>query len=208
MAEYAFRRYDESADAAFYEMPRLVTHIDDDAIAAVTNLYREMLPAGGAILDLMSSWVSHLPSDVEYGRVVGLGMNEAELKANPRLASWLVHDLNADQHLPFEDGEFDAATICVSIQYLIHPVTLIRDIGRVLRPGGPLVISFSNRCFPTKAIMLWQSLNDVGHTQLVEQYFQAAGNWTDIQVLDRSPDPGRSDPLYAVIGRSLGGHPG
>jgi SAM-dependent methyltransferase len=204
MAQYAFRRYDESTDAEFYEVPRLVTHIDDDAIAAVTQVYREVLPAGGAILDLMSSWVSHLPPEVEYSRVVGLGMNEVELKANPRLTSWLVHDLNADPHLPFEDSEFDAATICVSIQYMVHAVTVIRDIGRVVRPGGTLVISFSNRCFPTKAIMLWQSLTDAGHTQLVEQYLKAAGNWTDIQILDRSPNPGRSDPLYAVTGHGLG----
>jgi SAM-dependent methyltransferase len=204
MAQHAFRRYDESADTEFYEVPRLVTHIDDDAIAAVTQVYREVLPAGGAILDLMSSWVSHLPPEVEYSRVVGLGMNEVELKTNPRLNSWLVHDLNADPHLPFEDAEFDAATICVSIQYLVHAVAVIRDIGRVVRPGGPLVISFSNRCFPTKAIMLWQSLTDEGHTQIVEQYLKAAGNWTDIQILDRSPNPGRTDPLYAVLGRSLG----
>src|SRR5207248_8718713 len=118
---------------------------------------------GGAILDLMSSWVSHLPPEVAYERVVGLGMNEVELKANPRLTTWLVHDLNADPRVPFEDDEFDAAMICVSIQYLVQPVTVIRDIGRVVRPGGPLVITFSNRCFPTKAIMLWQSLNDDGH---------------------------------------------
>src|SRR3954447_9283067 len=200
----AFRRYDESVDGLFYEVPRLVTHIDDDAIGAVTQLYRELLPSDGAILDAMSSWVSHLPPEIGYKRVVGLGMNQRELEANPRLESWVVHDLNADPRIPFADGEFDAATICVSIQYLVHPVTVIRDLGRVVRPGGPLAITFSNRCFPTKAIMLWQSLGDQGHLDLVEQYLLAAGNWADVQKLDRSPNPGGSDPLYAVAGRSLG----
>jgi hypothetical protein len=203
-AASAFRRYDESADADFYQVPRLVTHIDDDAVAAVTQIYREYLPEGGVILDLMSSWVSHLPPEASYARVIGLGMNQVELEANPRLASWVVHDLNTDPRLPFADGEIDAATICVSIQYLVHPVTVIRDIGRVVRPGGSLIISFSNRCFPTKAVMLWQSLGDEGHTQLVQKYFEAAGNWTDVTILDRSPNQGRSDPLFAVIGRSLG----
>ena len=144
-AEQLFRRYDETPDDAFYVMPRLVTHIDDHAIEAVTQLYRELFPSDGAILDLMSSWVSHLPAEVSYRRVVGLGMNAEELAANPRLDEWLVHDLNREPHLPFADAEFDAAGICVSIQYLTQPVAGLRDLGRVLKVGGPLVISFSNR---------------------------------------------------------------
>src|SRR4051795_13337885 len=117
----AFRRLDEGPDEAFYREPRFVTHIDEAAIAAVTDLYRRHFPPGGAILDLMSSWVSHLPPEVEYARVVGIGMNAEELAANPRLHRWLVHDLNQQPQLPFADGEFDGACICVSIQYLTHP---------------------------------------------------------------------------------------
>ena len=173
-----FRRMDESPDALFYEVPRLVTHIDDAAIAAVTQLYREHFPAGGAILDLMSSWVSHLPEEIAYRRVVGLGMNAAELAANARLHARVVQDLNQDPRLPFADGEFDAGGICVSVDYLIHPVEVLRECGRVILPGGPLVITFSNRCFPTKAIAAWQMLDDEGHQRLVEQFFEAAGNWT------------------------------
>jgi SAM-dependent methyltransferase len=197
-----FGRFDESPDDEFYSAPRLVTHIDDTAIAAVTQLYREYFKPGSAILDLMSSWVSHLPTEVEYGRVTGLGMNAVELAANPRLHSWLVHDLNQTVHLPFADGEFDAAGICVSIQYLTHPVEVLRDVGRVVRPGGPLIISFSNRCFPTKAVFIWQKLDDNGHAALIERYFQLAGNWDDVEVLDRSAHHG--DPLYAVVARSRG----
>ena len=193
-----FKRMDESPDALFYEVPRLVTHIDDAAIAAVTQLYRDYFPVGGAILDLMSSWVSHLPEEVTYRRVVGLGMNAAELAANSRLHTRVVQDLNEDPHLPFADGEFDAGGICVSVDYLIHPVEVLRECGRVIIPGGPLVITFSNRCFPTKAIAAWQMLDDEGHQRLVEQFFEAAGNWTQITPLDRSPGLGH-DPLYAVV---------
>jgi SAM-dependent methyltransferase len=198
----AFRRLDETPDPAFYATPRFVTHIDDGAIAAVTRLYREHLPAGGAILDLMSSWISHLPPDIAYTRVVGLGMNADELAANPRLHAWTVHDLNAEPRLPFADGEFDGATCCVSIDYLVHPVAVLRDLARVLRPGSPLIITFSNRRFPTKVIALWETLDDAGHAQLVEHYLREAGGWEDVVTLDRSPETG--DPLFAVVARRAG----
>jgi SAM-dependent methyltransferase len=196
----AFKRYDESPDDLFYVQPRLVTHIDEGAIGAVTQLYREYFPAGGAILDLMSSWVSHLPGEVEYRRVVGLGMNREELEANPRLDERVVQDLNTDPRLPFADGEFDGAGLCVSIQYLTQPVQVLQEVGRVLRPGAPLVVSFSNRCFPTKAVFIWQALDDAGHGALVKRYLEWAGNWDGVEVLDRSP--GGGDPLYAVVGRA------
>lgn len=196
----AFTRPDDSPDERFYNFPRLVTHIDDAAIAAVTQLYREFFPAGGAILDLMSSWVSHLPPEVTYRRVVGLGMNEEELAHNPRLDSYVVHDLNQTPQLPFADGEFDAAAVCVSIQYLTRPVAVLREAGRVLREGAPLVITFSNRCFPTKAVRIWQSLDAAGHAHLIEHYLKEAGNWVDIRQLDRTPRRRGGDPLYAVVG--------
>ena len=197
-----FRRYDESPDAWFYRQPRLVTHIDDAAIAAVTQLYRELFPPGSAVLDLMSSWVSHLPPEIAYRRVVGLGLNQQELEANPRLDAWVVHDLNDEPRLPFADQEFDAAAVCVSIQYLIQPVAVLSDLARVLVPGAPLVVTFSNRCFPTKAVAIWQGLDDLGHAQLIVSYLRAAGGWTAIQALDRSPGPD-SDPLFAVVARRL-----
>ena len=196
---FGFRREDEAPDADFYAQPRLVTHIDEAAIAAVTQLYREHLPAGGAVLDLMSSWVSHLPAEVAYSRVVGLGMNRTELAANPRLNGHVVHDLNRDPRVPFADAEFDAAAICVSIQYLTRPAAVLRDLGRVLAAGGPLVITFSNRCFPTKAVHAWLQNDDLGHAALIARYLKAAHIWADIEHLDRSPPAG--DPLHAIVAR-------
>jgi SAM-dependent methyltransferase len=197
----AFDRYDEEPDELFYRMPRFVEHIDEVAIADVVRIHRERLPAGGAILDLMSSWVSHLPDDVAYARVAGLGMNAAELARNPRLTDYVVHDLNAQPVMPFADTSFDAATICVSIQYLTSPFTVLRDLARVVRPGGPAIVTFSNRCFPTKAVAIWQGLNDEGHVKLVSHYFTTAA-WERIEVL-RSP-PREADPLYAVIAAAPG----
>jgi SAM-dependent methyltransferase len=198
-----FSRLDESPDPLFYAEPRFVAHIDDAAIAAVTQLYREYLPPGGAILDLMSSWVSHLPPEIAYHEVIGIGLNRDELAANPRLSDGLVWDLNQAPRLPFGDARFDGAAICVSVDYLTQPIEVFRECGRVLRPGAPLVITFSNRCFPTKVIAAWRLLDDRGHQDLVARYFVEAGNWSGIEMLDRSP--GRDgDPLYAVIGRSTG----
>ncbi|GAC1306873.1 MAG: class I SAM-dependent methyltransferase [Vulcanimicrobiaceae bacterium] len=195
----AFARADESPDERFYREPRFVTHIDDRAVGAVTELYRERLPPGGHILDLMSSWVSHLPPEVAYASVVGIGMNERELGENPRLAAYLVHDLNLDPALPFDDGVFDAAAICVSIQYLTQPIAVLREAARVCRAGAPLVVTFSNRCFPTKAVAIWQALSDRGHAELIERYLVDAGGWGAIEALDRTPRGG--DPLFAIVAR-------
>lgn len=192
-------RQDEADDAEFYSFSRFVTHIDDGAIEAVKGLYRELLPVGGRVLDLMSSWISHLPEEAKYAEVVGVGMNASELAKNPRLDRYFVQDLNRAVALPFASGYFDAAAICVSIDYLVRPTAVVQELGRVVTPGGVLVITFSNRCFPTKAVAPWGYLDDAGHSEFVEARVSAAGNWTDIASLDRSPLHG--DPLFAVTAR-------
>jgi len=197
----AFTKLDGDEDELFYDEPRLVYHIDDNAVAALTEFYRAVLPKGGVLLDLMSSWVSHLPPETEYAEVIGLGMNATELAANPRLARWFVQNLNRDPALPLADASVDAAMICVSVQYLEEPIPVLREIARVLRPGGPIVISFSNRCFWTKAVAIWRGLGDEGHAALVERYLQVAG-FADIathRLAEWVED--RSDPLIAVVGR-------
>jgi SAM-dependent methyltransferase len=196
----AFAKLDTEEDEIFYEPPRLVYHIDDNAVAALTEFYRSALPAGGVLLDLMSSWVSHLPPEITYAEVIGHGMNAAELAANSRLTRWFVQNLNRDTRLPLGDGSVDAAMICVSVQYLQKPVIVLREVGRVLRPGSPLVISFSNRCFWTKAVAIWRALDDEGHAHLVERYMRNAGfersathrlaEWIEDQC----------DPMIAVVG--------
>jgi len=194
-------REDEADDALFYAAPRLVTHIDDAAIAALTGWLRRNLPAGGAVLDLMSSCVSHLPDDVAYGRIAGLGMNQAELDANKRLSERVIHDLTRTPALPYADAAFDACLITVSVQYLIHPIEVFADIARVLRPGGLCAVSFSNRCFPTKAIAVWRAMDDASHARLVGYYFVKAGGFEPPEFIDLSPAPGQSDPLYLVQAR-------
>ena len=192
------------APAGFEAIP--AQQIDDAAIAAVTNLHREILPAGGAILDLMSGWVSHLPPEIYYRKVVGVGPNACELAENPFLDEWRVQDLNRNPQLSFATAEFDGAAICVSIQHLTSPCEIIREVGRVLKPGAPLVVTFSSCCLATRAIACWHLLDDAGQLCLISHYFAEAGNWSDIRCLDRTP-LGGGDPLYAVIGRSLGPAP-
>jgi SAM-dependent methyltransferase len=197
----AYEREDESPDGTFYVVPRRVVHIDDRAIAALGRLYAEVLPVGGRLLDLMSSWRSHLPGAAAAREVVGLGLNAEEMVDNPQLTRSIVHDLNRDPGLPFGDGEFDGATCAVSIQYVLHPVRLFREVRRVLRAGAPFVVSFSNRCFPTKAVAVWLGRGDRQHLDLVRSYFEAAGRWDAVTAEDRSPD-GDGDPLYAVWARA------
>jgi SAM-dependent methyltransferase len=195
-----FQREDESDDAYFYTMPRFVVHIDAATIEALTQLYREILPPGGAILDLMSSWVSHLPEELPFARVAGLGMNAAELANNPRLSDHLVQDLNQNPELPFAPASFDAIVNAVSIQYLTRPVQVLRSCARILRPGGLNAVALSHRCFPTKAIRAWHVLPARERLEVVKEYFRAAGGYEEPVLLDRSP--AGADPLWVVMARS------
>jgi SAM-dependent methyltransferase len=189
-----FDRDDNAADSEFYRPPRLVTHIDDRAIAAVGALYTE-LELDGDVLDLMSSWISHFQRPPR--RLVGLGMNAAELAANPMLAEYVVRDLNADPILPFPDASFDAVTCCVSVDYLTNPIEVFTQVARVLRPGGPFVVTFSNRCFPSKAIHGWLGTDDETHLQIINAYFALSGGFGPVRGQLRTPR-GPGDPLYAV----------
>jgi SAM-dependent methyltransferase len=195
MPSDAFDRMDPTPDEAFYTYERKVVHIEVGAIEALRETYAEVLPAGARVLDLMSSWRSHLPY-TGIGPVTGLGMNAAEMEDNPQLDSYVVHNLNREPVLPFDDQAFDAVVCAVSVQYLTRPIEVFRDVIRVLTPGGPFVVSFSNRCFPTKAVAIWLANGDAGHRTLVRTYFERAG-FADI-VDERRPSP--DDPLYVLRG--------
>ena len=192
-----FRRPDESPDEHFYREPRFVAHIDQATIDALTGFYRTFIPPGARVLDLMSSWISHLPEDVAYSRVEGLGMNAAELGANERLDGFRVQNLNDDPELPYEEGAFDRALIAVSIQYLTRPVEVMSSLRRVLAEDGAVCIAMSHRLFPTKAIAAFQQLPPRERIQLVSVYLDRAG-FREIAFEDRSPDG--ADPLWLVTG--------
>ena len=195
----AFDKVDRGDDLAFYAPPRLVTHIDDAAIAELTHLYRDLVPGGARVIDLMSSWISHLPDDRHYDEVVGHGMNAAELTANPRLDRWFVQDLNADPALLLATGAFDAALCCVGVQYLQRPYEVLAEVRRALGPHAPFVVSYSNRCFPSKAVAVWRSLGMDKQASLIGHYLSSAGfGHVEVRVL---ADGRRGDPLIAVVGR-------
>ncbi len=206
-------KLDDTNDLNFYDSPRLVTHVDEGFIDRLTNLYRERLQPNIRILDLMSSWVSHLPNDLEYAHVEGHGMNAAELAKNPRLDHYFVQNLNQNPKLPLEDADFDAVLITVSIQYLQYPEAVLSEIYRVLKPDGLVIISFSNRMFYQKAIAAWRDGTDTERVNLVQRYFQSVAGFTKPEVtVHQPPLPGflqmlglaGGDPFYAVIARKGG----
>ncbi|KAK3210519.1 hypothetical protein Dsin_015225 [Dipteronia sinensis] len=203
--EEDFQRFDETSDLTFYDTPRFVTHIDDPAIAALTKYYSAVFPPsntpGISILDMCSSWVSHYPPGYKQDQIVGMGMNEEELKRNPVLREYIVQDLNSNPKLPFEDNSFDVITNVVSVDYLTKPLEVFKEMCRILKPGGLAIMSFSNRCFWTKAISIWTSTGDAEHAMIVGAYFHYARGFEPPQAVDISPNPGRSDPMYIVYSR-------
>ena len=201
LARAHFQRVDERDDRLFYRDARMVTHIDDEAIAALRAHYGRVFPANGAVLDLMSSCVSHFPRDFEPSRAAGLGMNADELAANHALTERVVHDINREPTLPYSGMSFDVVAIAVSVQYLRHPVEVFREIRRVLKPDAICAVSFSNRRFPTKAIALWTRTGDAAHVQVVSAYFHYAGGFRQLEAFHLSPNSGNSDPLYVVQAR-------
>jgi len=190
-----FSRQDPSPDARFYAAPRLVAHIDDAAIAAVGALYDE-LGVDGRVLDLMGSWVSHFTA--APAELVVLGMNPRELAANAAASERVVQDLNDDPALPFPDGSFDDAVCCVSVDYLTRPLEVFAEVARVLRPGGRFVCTFSNRCFPTKAIRGWLATDDSGHVRIVRRYFELTSGFGPPSSDLRTDPYVPGDPLYGV----------
>ena len=209
---HPFARLDEREDSEFYAQPRLVQHLDTMAIQQVTDIYARFLKDGMHVLDLMSSWVSHLPEDRSL-TITGLGMNQEELEKNPQLAIHAIQDLNAKPRLPWPDANFDAAICTVSIEYLTRPVEVMQEVGRVLKPGAPFVVSFSDRWFPTKVVGIWNDLHPFERMALVLAYFHRAGNFTDLATESVSgyPRPADdkyadrlqlADPIFAVSGRA------
>jgi SAM-dependent methyltransferase len=194
-----FQRADESDDALFYREARFVAHIDEATIASLTAFYRERVAPGARVLDLMSSWISHLPDDVRYARVEGHGMNAEELAGNPRLDAWHVQDLNRDARLPWPDAAFDAVLLAVSVQYLVDPVAVFKEVGRLLAPGGELIVATSHRCFPTKAVRAFQALAPADRLGLYAECLRRSEVFEPAEGHDRSP--AGADPLWIVTAR-------
>lgn len=201
-------KLDLADDALFYDQPRFVTHVDENFIDQLTQLYRDRLRPEMQIVDLMSSWVSHLPSEMHFARVEGHGLNAEELAKNPRFDYYFVQNLNQNQTLPYGDRSFDAVLITVSVQYLEQPEAVFAEIYRILKPGGVVIVSYSNRMFYQKAIEVWRDGSEKSRVALVECYFSNAGLERIETIAKVSSQPpmlqlfgfGSSDPFYATIG--------
>ena len=191
------RKLDDGDDAQFYDAPRYVTHAEDAFLERLTDCYDDVLSPGDSVFDAMGSWVSHLPA-TDFSRVVGHGLNAEELAANERYDEWFVQDFNADQSLPFDDDTFDAVCCALSVQYLQYPAAVFTEFERVLAPGGVVVVSFTNRMFPTKAVQAWRAASMSERAGLVERAVGEGG----MVVTERIAEDGPGDPFYAVVGRA------
>ena len=196
LSDVGRQKIDSGDDKAFYDSPRFVTHADDAFTSRLTKLYESEITSGDHVFDAMSSWVSFLPV-VPLGFVVGHGLNETELAANDRLDEYFLQDFNSDRTLPLDENSFDVVSCALSVQYLQYPAEVFSEFGRVLKPGGTAIVTFTNRMFSTKAIQAWRTRSMDERATLVKEYFIAGGFGGTERVVDR---PG-TDPFYAVIGR-------
>ena len=201
-------KLDPSDDALFYAQPRFVTHVDEGFIAQLTKLYRDRIPQDSRVFDMMSSWVSHLPQDIDYAHVEGHGLNGEELARNKQIDHYFVQNLNQNQTFPLEDNSFDAVVNTVSVQYLQYPEKVFAEVYRVLKPGGIAVFSFSTRMFPHKAIALWRDGSEASRVELVKRYFDSVPGFGNIEaIINKSQASailqmmgmGGGDPFYAVV---------
>jgi len=198
-------KLDPTNDSLFYDQPRFVTHVDEGFIGQLRELYRQKLPAQGRIFDMMSSWVSHLPEEMEFAHVEGHGLNAAELAKNPRLNHYFVQNLNQNQKLPLADADFDAVINCVSVQYLQQPEAIFAEVHRILKPGGLAIFSFSNRMFYQKAIAAWRDGSEGDRVDLVKDYFQSVPGFSTPEIIAKKslggllPWFGSGDPFYVVL---------
>ena len=202
-----FQRADNVIDSEFYSQPRHINHLDEAAQAQLKSVYHDLIPAHSVVLDLMSSINSHIDRRLAIKKITGLGLNKKELEANPLLDERIIHDINQDQRLPFDDASFDIVVCSLSIEYITQPSTLFDEIARILSPDGRFIISFSNRWFPTKAVQVWNNLHDFERIGLVMEYFIASAHFTDINTYSfrgmPRPDNDKhntplSDPIYVV----------
>jgi SAM-dependent methyltransferase len=209
-----FSRIDNEEDSRFYVNPRFVNHIDDTAIGKISEFYSKFLKPGVRVLDLMSSWTSHIPPEIPLGRLTGLGLNEEELMANTQLTDYVVNDLNVNPELPFNDNTYDAVVCTVSVEYLTRPFEVFEEVYRVLKPGGCFVVTFSDRWFPPKVVRIWQEMHEFERIGLVTEYFLASKKYGNIETvsvrgLPRPPDDKYygmrrvADPVFCVAGAKL-----
>ncbi|KST68021.1 class I SAM-dependent methyltransferase [Mastigocoleus testarum] len=201
-------KLDDTDDKLFYDYPRFVTHVDEGFIKQLTDLYSQRLKSNTRIFDMMSSWVSHLPPEMEFAHIEGHGLNAEELARNRCLDNYFVQNLNENPKLPLKDQEFDAVLNCVSVQYLQYPEAVFSEIYRILKPGGTAIISFSNRMFFQKAIQVWRENSEATRVELVKRYFKSVEGFSSPEVIIRRAsvpnlfqwlNTGGGDPFYAVI---------
>jgi len=208
LSPHFFRRLDESDDAIFYAQPRIIKHIDENASQAIAKFLTPILPTDQPILDLMSSAYSHFPFGFESTNVVGIGLNQAELEYNSMLGEFHLQDLNQKPILPFTDQTFAVVVITVSIQYLTKPILIFQEINRILKGEGLLIIFYSNRMFPTKAIAVWHQTDEAQKKDLITNYFQVgsseSGEFMPVHFLDITPETQigtHTDPVYVAMAK-------
>ena len=206
---YDRQKLDTTDDQIFYQQPRYVHHLSASFRTRLTNLYSEYLLNHNVILDLMSSWVSHLPSNIRYKKVIGHGLNEAELRSNERLDRFWIQDLNKTQNMPIEDSSIDVGLIVAGWQYLQYPEKVSLELSRIIKSDSLLIITFTNRAFWSKAPNIWTYSSEEKRIEYVNSVLSSNG-WSIEKIFIEKTQNNKlfgfysaeSDPFFSVIARN------
>tara|TARA_Y100001968_G_C19149994_1_gene615706 strand:- start:39 stop:692 length:654 start_codon:yes stop_codon:yes gene_type:complete len=203
---YQRQKEDNKDDEIFYSNPRFVYHLDKSFRNRLTSLYSEYLKPNTILLDLMSSWVSHLPENITFKKVLGHGLNKIELAANKRLDEYWVQNFNKDQILPLEDSSVDYCTLVAGWQYLQYPELISSELKRIIKPNGQLIISFSNRAFWQKSPRIWVEGSSLDRANYISAILVSQGWNVPTRIVDENTQAKlfgffnqQNDPFYAIL---------
>ena len=199
---------DESNDSLFYSSPKFVYHLDSNFRQNLSKLYEEEIKNNSTVLDLMSSWDSYLPKNVNYKKVIGHGLNKEELEKNKAFDNYWVQNFNINQKIPLENETIDFCLMVAAWQYLQYPEKISEEIARILNQNGKFIIAFSNRAFWHKAPNIWTYSSEIERIEYVRDILVKNG-FCEPRVIKKFTQENsflpflKRDPFYCVISEKI-----
>lgn len=185
------------------------TEIEDEAASSLTNHYSFYLKDNMSVLEFGAAENSYLPEALNLEHHVGVGANQKLMNLNPSLTESFVVDLNnVDEERGIDSDElkklgaekFDVIIMANTIDFLSSPREVFKSAWALLKPGGLMIVSFTNReaysqKFGRAQNKMWEDRNDDQHMWICGSFFQfsAGDGWEGLKGFDISPEKAKKD---------------